>query len=56
MIGRTWRTGFALASLAVAALTFTAFTSSATPQDPSQQSTGDPVADAARKAREQKRK
>jgi hypothetical protein len=56
MNGRTWRNRFAVISLAVAALTFTAFRSSATPQDPSQQSTGDPVADAARKAREQKKK
>ena len=56
MNARTWRNGFAVVSLAVAALTFTAVTSSATPQDPSQQSTGDPVADAARKAREQKKK
>jgi hypothetical protein len=53
---RPWRNRFAVVSLAVAALTFTAFTYSATPQDPSQQSTGDPVADAARKAREQKKK
>src|SRR6266853_1180808 len=56
MNARAWRNGFAVISLAVAALTFTAFTSSASPQDPSQQSTGDPVADAARKAREQKKK
>ncbi len=56
MNARTWRNGFTVVSLAVAALTFTAFASSATPQDPSQQSTGDPVADAARKAREQKKK
>ena len=56
MSGRTWRNGFALATLTLAALTFTAFPSSAAPQDPAQQSTGDPVADAARKAREQKKK
>jgi hypothetical protein len=55
MIARPWRNSFALAGLALAALTFTAFPSLATPQDPSQ-STGDPVADAARKAREQKKK
>ena len=55
MNARTWRNGFALASLALAALTFTPFGSSAAPQDASQ-STGDPVADAARKAREQKKK
>ena len=56
MIGRTWRNGFALASLALAVLTFTALPALACPQDPSQQSTGDAVADAARKAREQKKK
>ena len=59
MNARTWRNGFTLASLALAALTFTTFTAFpalAMPQDPSQQSTGDPVADAARKAREQKKK
>ena len=56
MIGRTWRNGFALASLASAVLTFTALPALASPQDPSQQSTGDAVADAARKAREQKKK
>jgi hypothetical protein len=56
MIGRTWRNGFALASLGLAVLTFTAFPALAYPQDSSQQSTGDPVADAARKAREQKKK
>lgn len=55
MNGRTWRNAFALLSIGLAALTFTAFPSLATPQDPSQ-STGDPVADAARKAREQKKK
>jgi len=56
MIGRTWRNGFALASLVFAVLTFTALPALACPQDPSQQSTGDAVADAARKAREQKKK
>jgi len=56
MNARLWRNGFALTSLALAALTFTVLPSSATAQDPSQQSTGDPVADAARKAREQKKK
>ena len=56
MNARIWRTSFGLASLALAALTFTAFQSLANPQDPSQQSTGDAVADAARKAREQKKK
>jgi hypothetical protein len=52
MNARTWRNGFAVVSLTLAALTFAAFPSSATPQDP----TGDAVADAARKAREQKKK
>jgi predicted RNase H-like nuclease (RuvC/YqgF family) len=56
MNARTWRNRVAVVSLAVAALTFTALTSSATPQDSSQQSTADPVADAARKARDQKKK
>ena len=56
MNGRTWRNGFALVSLALATLTFSALPILAYPQDPSQQSTGDPVADAARKAREQKKK
>jgi chromosome segregation ATPase len=56
MIGRTWRNGVALATLAFAVLTFSALPALAYPQDPSQQSTGDPVADAARKAREQKKK
>jgi len=56
MNARRWRNGFALTRLALAALTFTALPSSATAQDPSQQSSGDPVAEAARKAREQKKK
>jgi hypothetical protein len=55
MNARPWRNGFALATLTLVTLTFTAFPSSATRQD-SSQSTGDPVADAARKAREQKKK
>ena len=53
---RICRKGVGLASLALAAFALTAFPSQAKPQDPSQQSTGDPVADAARKAREQKKK
>jgi hypothetical protein len=53
---RIWRNGVASATLTLAALTITAFTSSAMPQDPSQQAPGDPVADAARKARDQKKK
>jgi len=56
MNARTWRNGFTVVSLATAAFIFEAFPSSARAQDPSQQSTGDPVADAARKAREQKKK
>jgi hypothetical protein len=58
MDARTWRNGVAFASLALAALALTAFPSLARQQqgDSSQQSTGDPVADAARKAREQKKK
>jgi len=55
MNGRPWRNGFALATLTLVTLTFTTYPSSATRQD-SSQSTGDPVADAARKAREQKKK
>jgi hypothetical protein len=55
MNARPWRNGFALATLTLVTLTLTAFPSSAMPQDPSQ-STGDPVADAARRAREQKKK
>jgi len=54
---RILRNGAAFASLALMALALTAFPSSARQQQPdSQQSTGDPVADAARKAREQKKK
>jgi len=56
MIGRTlakWRCARQLGS---AVLTFTALPALAYPQDPSPQSTGDAVADAARKAREQKKK
>ena len=56
MNARTWRNGFTVVSLATAAFIFAAFPSSARAQDPSLQSTGDPVADAARKAREQKKK
>jgi hypothetical protein len=56
MNARIWRKGVGLASLALAAFALTAFPSQAKPQDPSQQSTGDAVADAARKAREQKKK
>src|SRR6267378_546098 len=54
---RTLRKGAAFACLALMALTFTAVPSLAKQQQQdSQQSTGDPVADAARKAREQKKK
>src|SRR5258707_6758190 len=55
---RMWRTGAAFASLALSVLALTALPSAARQQqqDPAQQSTGDPVADAARKAREQKKK
>src|SRR5258708_24328697 len=56
MIGRNWRNGFGVGSLVFAVLTFTALPTLASPQDPSQQSTGDAVADAARKAREEKKK
>ena len=56
MTARVWRNNVALASLALAALTFTAFPTLAQSQDSSAQSSGDPVADAARKAREQKKK
>jgi hypothetical protein len=57
MDARILRSGTAFASLAVMALALTALPSPAQQQqDPSQQSTGDPVADAARKAREQKKK
>src|SRR5216684_6456042 len=54
---RTLRKGAAFAGLALMALAFTAVPSLAQQQQQdSQQSTGDPVADAARKAREQKKK
>jgi hypothetical protein len=57
MDARILRNGAAFASLAMMALALTAFPSSARQQQQdSQQSTGDPVADAARKAREQKKK
>jgi hypothetical protein len=57
MDARILRTSAAFASLALMALALTALPASAQQQqqDP-QQSTGDPVADAARKAREQKKK
>jgi predicted RNase H-like nuclease (RuvC/YqgF family) len=57
MDARTWRNGVALASFVFAALVLTGAPSIAQQQDStaSQQSTGDPVADAARKAREQKK-
>jgi len=51
MDARLCRRGFAVASLALAMLS-----SAARAQDPSQQSSGDPVANAARKAREEKKK
>jgi hypothetical protein len=55
---RTWRNRGAVARLALTAFALTALPSLAQPQqqDPAQQSSGDPVADAARKAREQKKK
>src|SRR5947209_12500477 len=56
MNNRNSRPSIALASFALAALTFTAYSPLAMAQDPAQQSTGDQVADAARKAREQKKK
>jgi len=56
MTARIWRNGVGLASLALTTFALTALPSQAKPQDASQQSTGDPVADAARKAREQKKK
>src|SRR5258708_35608271 len=58
MDARMWRNGAAFASLALSVLALTALPSAARQQqqDPAQQSTGDPVADAARKAREQKKK
>jgi hypothetical protein len=57
MDARTCRKSFTFASVALAAFAFTALASSAQQQQPdsSQQSTGDPVADAARKARERKK-
>jgi chromosome segregation ATPase len=57
MDARILRTSAAFASLALMGLALTALSASAQQQqqDP-QQSTGDPVADAARKAREQKKK
>jgi chromosome segregation ATPase len=56
MTARIWRNGVGLASVTLAAFALTAFPAYARSQDASQQSTGDPVADAARKAREQKKK
>jgi hypothetical protein len=53
---RNWQNGGRWASLALLALAVTALPSAARQKDSSQQSTGDPVADAARKAREQKKK
>jgi hypothetical protein len=53
---RFLRKGFGFACLALATLALTALSCWAAPQDSSQQSTGDAVADAARKAREQKKK
>jgi predicted RNase H-like nuclease (RuvC/YqgF family) len=57
MNAQTLQNGAAFASLALAVLAFTAVPSRARQQqDSSQQSTGDAVADAARKTREQKKK
>src|SRR5258706_1003486 len=58
MDARMWRNVAAFASLVLSVLALTALPSAARQQqqDPAQQSTGDPVADAARKAREQKKK
>lgn len=56
MDARICRKSFAFASLALATLALIALPSLAQSQDSTQQSTGDPVADAARKAREQKKK
>jgi hypothetical protein len=57
MDSRTLRKSVGIISLALVAVAFAAFPSLARPQqDPSQQSTGDAVADAARKARDQKKK
>ena len=55
MNARISRKVVAIGSLVLAAVALTVFPSRAGAQDPSQ-STGDPVADAARKAREQKKK
>jgi hypothetical protein len=51
-----FRKAITLANLAVLLFAVAVFPSRARQQDPAQQSTGDPVADAARKAREQKKK
>jgi len=57
MDAKVFRKGVAFASLVLTVLAVTAFSSVARQQqDSSQQSTGDAVADAARKAREQKKK
>jgi hypothetical protein len=56
MDARICRKSFAFASWALATLALIALPSLARSQDSTQQSTGDPVADAARKAREQKKK
>jgi hypothetical protein len=58
MDARTFRKSFAFASLALATIALTALPSAVQgqQQDSSQQSSGDAVADAARKAREQKNK
>ncbi|HLZ91774.1 MAG TPA: hypothetical protein VKQ28_08670 [Candidatus Acidoferrum sp.] len=53
---RILRNAITLVSLAVLTFTLTALPSRAQQQDPAQESTGDPVADAARRAREQKKK
>jgi hypothetical protein len=53
---RIWRKTLGIASLTVATFASAAFPPQAKAQDASQQSTGDPVADAARRAREQKKK
>jgi hypothetical protein len=56
MSARLWRNSATLTSSAFMAVALMVVPAMARPQDASQQSTGDPVADAARKAREQKRK
>lgn len=56
MDARICRKSFAFASWTLATLALIALPSLARSQDSTQQSTGDPVADAARKAREQKKK